>query len=133
MRFPRRARQRDDDQRILPLVNIVFLLLIFFMLAGRLAAPDPFAIEPPKSDSEDPANASGIVVHVGAGERLALDGEPIEPAALQAQVAQRLEAAPGTSVRLMADGGIAATRVVAIMQRLRKAGVERLRLLTAER
>lgn len=133
MHFPRSKRKRDDDERILPLVNIVFLLLIFFMLVGRLAAPDPFAIEPPKSASDNPAQPSGVIVHVGVGERLALGGDPISMAGLQAQVAQRLQGAPDTPVRLMADDSVAATRVVTIMQRLRAAGVERLRLLTAER
>ena len=36
---PRSGRSEDD--RILPLINVVFLLLIFFMLAGKLSASDP--------------------------------------------------------------------------------------------
>ena len=48
-------RPRNEDERILPLINVVFLLLIFFMLAGRLSASDPFQVEPPRS-SADPGS-----------------------------------------------------------------------------
>jgi len=123
-------RPRNDEERILPLINIVFLLLIFFMLAGRLAASDPFEIAPPHSASEGPAASQEMLVLVGADGQLALDGEIMEEAALEARVAERLSASEGAQVRLKADGRAEATRVVAVMEFLRAAGVERLRLLT---
>lgn len=43
------APRRDTEENVLPLINIVFLLLIFFMLAGTIAAPDLFPIELPTS------------------------------------------------------------------------------------
>ncbi|MEX2630218.1 MAG: biopolymer transporter ExbD [Tistlia sp.] len=123
-------RPRNDDERILPLINVVFLLLIFFMLAGRLSASDPFRVEPPRSAAEAPAAAQETVVLVGADGRLALDGLLLEPPALARAVAARLKAEPGTTLRLKADGGAEATEVVAVMELLRDAGVERLKLLT---
>ncbi len=33
-------RPRNDDDRILPLINVVFLLLIFFLVASRLSQED---------------------------------------------------------------------------------------------
>lgn len=123
-------RPKNDDERILPLVNVVFLLLIFFMIAGRLAASDPFATTPPRSASAGAPEPGALVVLVGADGRLALDGTVMEAAALEAAVAARLAAEAGVRVQLKADGGAEATAVVAVMERLRTAGVERLSLLT---
>jgi len=123
-------RPRNDEERILPLINVVFLLLIFFMLAGRLAASDPFEIAPPRSASEGPAATQDLLVLVGADGRLALDGEVLEAATLEVAVAERLAANDGARVRLKADGRAEATDVVAVMELLRAAGVERLKLLT---
>jgi len=123
-------RPRNDEERILPLINVVFLLLIFFMLAGRLAASDPFEIAPPRSASEGPAASQDLLVLVGADGRLALDGEVLDEAALEAAVAERLGENTDTRVRLKADGRAEATDVVAVMELLRGAGVERLKLLT---
>lgn len=129
MRFmPPRAK--NDDERILPLINVVFLLLIFFMLAGRLAASDPFQIAPPTSASEGPSAARDLVVLVGADGRLALDGEIMDEAALQSALVTRLSGESGANLHLKADGRAEATRVVAVMELLREAGVEKLKLLT---
>lgn len=128
-------RPRNDDERILPLINVVFLLLIFFMLAGRLAASDPFTIGPPKSLDAGPVEIEDLLVQVGADGRLALNGEPMDRAALAAAVADRVrsgEAGPGAvgTVRLKADGAVAAADVVSLMDLLREAGVMSLQLLT---
>ena len=132
MRFepPRRA---NDDERILPLINVVFLLLIFFMLAGTLAALDPFEIAPPRSSSEGLDETREILVLVGADGRLALDGELVTEGAFGAALTERLEGfeeTDGARVRLKADGQAEATRVVAVMEQLREVGVDRVILLT---
>lgn len=123
-------RPKSDDERILPLINVVFLLLIFFMLAGRLSATDPFQVEPPRSAAEGPAAAQEAVVLLGADGRLALDGEVLERPALGQAVAHLLKDELATTIRLKADGGAEAAEAVAVMELLRDAGVERLKLLT---
>ncbi len=126
---PPQPRRLSDDERILPLINVVFLLLIFFMVAGRLAASDRFAIEPPNSGSE--TNPAGqITVLIGTDERLAVEGEMVDAAALSASVSKRLDDGAAKQVRVKADGRVPATRVVAIMERLREAGAEGIDLLT---
>ncbi len=123
-------RTRGDDDAMLPLINVVFLLLIFFLLAGRLAAIDGLGIEPPASTSGATNDGSDLVVGVTEDGGLALDGEVTADGALFDAVAARLADADGTAVQLKADGRAAATLVVAVMHKLRRAGVERLRLLT---
>ena len=123
-------RPRNQEERVLPLINVVFLLLIFFMLAGRLSASDPFEVEPQTSQSEGPAAKQELLVLVGADGRLALDNVEMEADALKLAVAERLENAGGAAVRLKADSAAAATEVVEVMELLRAAGVEKLKLLT---
>ena len=129
MRF-QTPRPRNDEERVLPLINVVFLLLIFFMLAGKLSASDPFQVVPPRSLSEGPPAPQDSLVLVGTDGRLALDGVVMEGPALKAALAERLAGAAEVRVRLKADGRAEAARVVAVMELLREAGVERLKLLT---
>lgn len=125
-----RQRPKNDDDRILPLINVVFLLLIFFMLAGRLAATDPFQIDPPVSASEGLVTVEDLLVQVGVDGRLALNGEEMGEDAMAAAIAERLSDGTPAPVRLKADGTVEATRVVAIMELLRSAGVDSVQLLT---
>ena len=121
---------KNDEERVLPLINVVFLLLIFFMLAGQLSASDPFEVAPPRSQSEGPPAPQEALVLVAADGRLALDGEVMEGPALQSRLAARLKGEADVRVRLKADGRAEAARVVAVMELLREAGVKRLKLLT---
>lgn len=123
-------RPRNDEERILPLINVVFLLLIFFMLAGRIAASDPFDITPPRSASESQAGPRDMLVLVDGEGRLALDGEVMDEARLAETVAERVVGQEQVRVRLKADSRAEAAGVVAVMEILREAGVERLKLLT---
>ncbi|EDP63305.1 Biopolymer transport protein ExbD/TolR [alpha proteobacterium BAL199] len=125
-----RTRTANEDDRILPLINVVFLLLIFFMVVGSLSATDPFTIEPPQSRNGDPRDLKGIVLLIGTDGQLALDGRVLEASALKSAMTERLVDAPAQEVHLKADGAAAATEVVGIMEILRDAGVERVRLMT---
>ena len=129
MRF-QPPRPKSDDERILPLINVVFLLLIFFMLAGKLSAIDPIEISPPRSGSEGAIEAREMVIVMGADGQLAFDGTLIEDDALEAAVAGRLIGAPSPQVWLKADSGADSIQVIAVMEILRAAGIERLKLLT---
>lgn len=121
---------KDGDERILPLINVVFLLLIFFMLAGRLSTSDALSVEPPASASEALPPAQGIEVLAGADGRLALDGRVVSEAELLAAVRQRSAAAPSPDIRLRADGELAAARAIGLMRGLQAAGVGTLHLVT---
>ncbi len=123
-------RPKNHDERILPLVNVVFLLLVFFMLAGRLAVTDPFPVDPPESNSETTPPVGKVVVLVGADGRLAVDGDVVAETALADIVADRLDAGGEVPVELKADANTDANRVIAVMEDLRDAGVSKLRLLT---
>lgn len=128
--FEQQTRPRNEDERILPLINVVFLLLIFFMIAGQLSATDAFRVDPAESRSEGRPEREDILVLVGADGRLAVDDTEIGADELEGMLRERLEGRDGVRVRLKADARAGATDVVAIMERLRSAGVERLQLLT---
>lgn len=136
MQFKRRAHKADSEDGILPLINVVFLLLIFFMLAGRLTQAVPFNVEPPVSTAAGQVFGPGAeqlreaTVMVAADGRVALNGTLLDPAALRQAVADQVARRPDLPVILKADGAAEASAVVAVMERLRDAGVRRLQLFT---
>ena len=126
-----RARPPEDaDARILPLINIVFLLLVFFMVAGRLSMSDPFAVAPPEAASAGAAQFDGAEILLGPTGDLALDGQVMNRAALLARLEGRLRDAPDLTLRLRADRGGAARGLVALMQDLRALGAREVTLIT---
>ena len=124
-----RPRRRDMPESTIPLINVVFLLLIFFMLAGRLSAPMPFEAEPPQSDQERRAGEAAVTVYVAADGRLAVGPTETELGELAGLVGARREAENGP-VRVRADGHAEANRVIAVLDALREAEIGEVRLLT---
>lgn len=125
MKFGRAVR-KNDEERILPLINIVFLLLIFFMLAGRLAAGDPFPIAPAASTSETLAAAVESHLLISADGRVALNGvEMVRASAIAA-----LSAQPPAKVTLKADADADSQAIVSLLAELGATGIETIELLT---
>lgn len=117
------------DEGVVPLINIVFLLLVFFMVTGRLMASDPFPIEPPESASEGPA-AEGRLVALGPGGELALDGVVMGETQLLSALRDDLAEAAPPEIRIKADGEAQAMVLVALLGRLREIGAESVMLMT---
>lgn len=123
-------RPPNQDERILPLINVVFLLLIFFMLAGQLAATDVFTIEPPQSLSEGKGDPGQLVVLVAADGRLAMAGEAIDAAQLLPRLKAALAEDAQVRVYIKADAEASSVEVVKVMEVLRQAGAQRVHLIT---
>ncbi len=78
----RRGRRAES---LLPMIDVVFFLIIFFMMVSHFAAPEPFAVARPTSDGTEAVagelslflDAAGQWGHVGP------DGAVMGDAALQ--------------------------------------------------
>jgi len=128
MKFRRRP-PRQEREAMIPLINVVFLLLIFFMLAGRLTQQPPFDWTAPDSRSERAPGTDGVVVHVAADGRIAVAGRAVRLDGLRAAVQEAAAEGVGP-VHLRADRAAEANRVIAVLTQLRMAGVDAVRLYT---
>ena len=69
-------RARSSDIGVIPLINIVLLLLIFFLIAGQMAdRQDRQGFQPPTSVSNKPLHHQPITLSLNTRGQLALNGE----------------------------------------------------------
>lgn len=73
MKLTRHARDQQSET-IIALIDVVFFLLVFFMLIGRMDATAPFNVTPPVAQSGRDMPAGGATVAVSESGVLALDG-----------------------------------------------------------
>ncbi|WP_404379599.1 ExbD/TolR family protein [Caenispirillum salinarum] len=132
MRFRQRHRPAPDGENVLPLINVVFLLLVFFMVAGALERADLFEVTPPEAAVEaEPEDRQGLLLMAADG-RLALGGAVVAEGDLAAAVQAWREANPDVTLKVKADAAAEALAVVGLLEDLRAAGVEQVVLLTTE-
>lgn len=65
---------------VIVLVDVVFFLLVFFMLVSRMDATAPFEVMPPVAASGTDMPAGGVTVSVAEDGTLAVDGRPVAKA-----------------------------------------------------
>ena len=118
----RRPDRGTAQESVVALIDVVFFLLIFFMLVGRLDATAPFAVMPPRGTTGTDLPAGGVTVSVAPDGALALDGAPLSRTALEAGITKRLAAAPDLLVRLNADRDTDLGRILPLIARLEALG-----------
>lgn len=128
MQFPAPPR-RPRAESIVPMINVVFLLLIFFLMTAQIAPPDPFAVTPPEAAAGDPADGP-LVLYLSAegqiGFRDTLDEAAL--AALQAELANDPEQTK--TLMLRADALAPALALARLMPRLADMGLRDVQLIT---
>ena len=145
--------RRPPLEPVLPLINVVFLLLIFFMVAGQLAPRPEGNVDAPDSASADTKeNLDQFMLVLDKEGRLLHQGQPVDPSRMADLIREHRRAAdtepdaeadpsrqtgkpPADSdapqpVRLMADAETALSTLRDSLETLRDAGVEEVRLVT---
>lgn len=116
--FPPPSR-RQMRENIVPMINVVFLLLIFFMISAHLAPPDPVAVTLPHAQTEARAQAGQSLVLTVEG--MAAFGAARGDAALAG--AARAASEAGGPLRLRADANADAAALARVLSALARLGV----------
>ncbi|MCR9127279.1 MAG: biopolymer transporter ExbD [Rhodobacteraceae bacterium] len=104
---------RAPRENIVPMINVVFLLLIFFLMTAQIVPPAPVEITPPPSDSDTPAEPAAAVMYLGA------DGQAhFESVTGDAALAALAALPAGTDLTVRADAMLEARRLAALLARL---------------
>lgn len=127
----RRRRPRYGVQTPLTsLIDIVFLLLIYFLLTTNFLAEEGIRVQLPQAASVVPQEDRELVVSVSPQGDVFLGAKVLSLEELRDAVKHRLEADPETAVVLKADRTLMLDRVVQVMDTIKAAGAARLRLAT---
>lgn len=98
-----RPPKRQHPETIVALIDVVFFLMVFFMMIGRMDATAPFEVIPPLGFTGADMPAGGLTISISEDGILALDGNAIAHADLAAAITKRLEAEPALLIRINAD------------------------------
>ncbi|MEC9266524.1 MAG: biopolymer transporter ExbD [Pseudomonadota bacterium] len=126
--YRRRRRGGDAEDHILPLINIVFLLLSFFLIAGQITKKAPVDVTPPVSESEAKDRNNAATVQIDREGRATIDGALLTPEGLDALRLQLAET--DAPLRVHADSSASAVEVLRVLQSIREAGWQKIELVT---
>ncbi|MFC1839931.1 ExbD/TolR family protein [Thermodesulfobacteriota bacterium] len=124
MRF---RKKKEDEPRIsiAPLVDIVFLLLIFFMVTSHYDIASGVRIKLPKvtKKAESPDDENKIVLLVDKSANIFIEGKKIDIESLKARLGEEVKKRGIIQLVLQADIDVRHGKVVEIMDYAKSAGI----------
>jgi biopolymer transport protein ExbD len=128
-----RARRRSSGGVLIdltPLIDVVFQLLIFFILTTTFENNPSFRVKLPKANNADvKQEPKAVVVTVTAEGTIEIDGKVVDDAELERRLCTAASSDDSTGVNIRADSATQHQHVVKVMDKAKGCGLERLGIL----
>ncbi len=125
MSLRRRARNEAAQSiDISPLIDCVFILLIFFMVSSTFVKDMDLNIERPSARSAELSAPGAIRLYVDNQGDTYLDGEPVRTWMIQSRLRSLMQAAGSNTVLLVTDESVTARKLIEVVDQARLAGAD---------
>ena len=114
---------------IIPLVDVILVLLLIFMLTAPMMYRG-IDVNLPKAAAKPTAVEERLVLTVTKDRALFLNDKRVPPGGLESQLKAAFQGRTDKTLYLKADGGLSYAAVIETMDQVRRAGIERLGMVT---
>ncbi len=130
-RLKRRTEIKKGQLDMAPLIDVVFLLLIFFMLTSNFVIQPGIKVKLPKAVTSEVLSSRNLTITLTGQDLLFLNDKPSNIADLTREI--RVAAEENKMVLLKADSSSSLGRVVEVWDLCRDAGVSQINIATNQK
>lgn len=130
MSIGRRKRDEEADVDISPLIDVVFILLIFFMVSTTFVKDSKLDIERPGASTATAASTKSIRVSIDRTGTITMDNVPVRPWMVQSRVREGLASGADGNVLVICDRRVPAETLIEVVDQCRLAGAESVGVVT---
>ncbi len=124
-------RKRHSELDMTPLVSVIFLLIIFFLVAGTVKSPGFWEIDHPHSSSSARVEPMDLSIFLDQDGNMAVGEREISNShQLRYLIDDSYRGRTPPSIEIHADSRVDSHRVVRLLENIRKGGVKRVELIT---
>jgi len=121
--LPDPARDADDEINLTPMLDVVFIMLIFFIVTASFIKETGIEVSRPPASSIDPVDDPVILVAIAENNDIWIDGRIIDPRAVRANIERLHSIMPDGAVLIQADKKSHNNTLVQVMDSARAAGI----------
>ena len=121
MRF-RRREKKNMGVDISPLIDMVFILLIFFMVTTTFVKDMKLELDRPSASSAKRSSSKAIRVYVDRAGAVYVEDQPVKPWMLQSRVSDLLSGGDDNPVLVITDKLVPAEKLIEVVDQCRMAG-----------
>lgn len=127
-----RMRGKEMGINMSPLIDLVFLLLIFFMVTTSFVRETGIDVQRPTASTATLTENGNILVGISKDGTLHFDGKKIDLRSLRSHITRALAENPEGSVVIVADKISYTGLVIEVMDQCRLAGAKRVSLAASK-
>jgi biopolymer transport protein ExbD len=127
--FERRLR-KPRPITVISLIDVMFVLLLFFMIAGHLEKVPVVPVTLPQADSGQLLDQGPVEVVLGRHDEVIVNDEMIPSADILSEMKKQLAVNPERIITIKADAQLEANKLVTFMESVRAAGGVNLSIVT---
>jgi biopolymer transport protein ExbD len=124
----RRGKQTASEVNLAPLIDMVFILLIFFLVNTSFVKETGIEVSRPTASTATVQAKTTILIAIDPQNRVFMDRREIDPRAVRANVARALAENPEGAVVVVADKASNTGVAIQVMDGCRLAGAENVSL-----
>ena len=113
----------DNDINLTPMLDIVFIMLIFFVVTTSFVKESGIEVNRPTAQTAEPHDRGNILVAITPGGEIWIDKRPVDIRAVRAVVERLVAENPEGGVIIQGDKQAEIGLLVKVMDQVRKAGV----------
>lgn len=134
MLFSTPQRRDFQDSSIIPLINVVFLILIFLVIAGQIKSSELFAVDLPESISQSTPAEEVLTLLVNEQSKLILENELVELDEIAQKISDTKIGTDSNQLDLLLkiDGRLMVTELRPILRELKSAGLQKISIATLQ-
>ncbi|MDQ6976212.1 MAG: biopolymer transporter ExbD [Mariprofundaceae bacterium] len=127
-----RKRRRDPLLvDITPLIDVVFLMLIFFMISTSFSVSNTLKLDLPASHAtQEHKKANKVNISIDKEGQIYVQDEPVKDGDVRRRILNISKGDPNTQVLLQADGATQHKRVIYVLDTLRELGMGKIGIAT---
>jgi biopolymer transport protein ExbD len=119
----RATEEEEDDINMTPMLDIVFIMLIFFIVTASFTKESGVEVNRPSASTAEVKEQGNIMVAITDTQQIWVDGRQVDPRALRANIERLYAENPQGAVVIQADKNSTNGLLVQVMDAARQAGV----------
>jgi biopolymer transport protein ExbD len=125
MNFSRGKTDKTIDVNLTPLIDVVFLLLIFFMVSTSFVFTNSLKVNLPKAKGDTVDIKKNVNIVITKEDKISIDGKVISKTRLLEKLKILNKKHPNATIVLQADADSKHGDVVYVMDKSKKAGFKK--------
>ena len=124
MRRRRDRRKSESEVNLTPMLDVVFIMLIFFIVTASFVKESGIEISRPGASTAVRKEKGNILIAISANDQIWMNRRQVDPRALRANIERAHAENPQGAVVIQADREAKTGLLVQVMDAARSAGVK---------